>query len=64
VPSDEIASQLESTLVKQGIDTIGCIHYDNEIFHSSLEGISLANGAAGEEIKDVFNSLISAAAPN
>jgi CO dehydrogenase maturation factor len=59
VPSDTIASKLESTLLKQGIDTIGCIHYDNEIFHSSLEGIGLANGAAGEEIKDVFDSIIS-----
>jgi len=58
VPSDEIASQLKSALVKQGIDTIGCIHYDNEIFHSSLEGLSLANGAAGDEIKDVFSTLI------
>jgi CO dehydrogenase maturation factor len=59
VPSDEIASQLESALVKQGIETIGCIHYDDEIFHSSLEGASLANGDAGEGIKDVFSSLIS-----
>jgi CO dehydrogenase nickel-insertion accessory protein CooC1 len=40
---------------------IGCIHYDNEIFQSSLEGLGLANGAAGEEIKEVFSSLISPA---
>jgi CO dehydrogenase maturation factor len=59
VPSDEIASKLEGKLVERGIDTIGCIHYDTEIFHSCLEGISLANGSAGEEIRDVFDSLIS-----
>jgi len=41
------------------MDTIGCIHYDTEIFHSCLEGLSLANGSAGEEIRAVFDSLIS-----
>jgi CO dehydrogenase maturation factor len=59
VPSDEIASKLESELVKRSIDTVGCIHYDTEIFHSCLEGLSLANGSAGEEMRDVFDSLIS-----
>mgnify|MGYP000067652213 CR=1 FL=1 len=59
IPSDEIASRLESELVKSSIDTIGCIHYDTEIFHSSLEGVSLANGSAGKEIRDVFDTLIS-----
>jgi CO dehydrogenase maturation factor len=59
VPSDEIASRLEYELAKMGIDTSGCIHYDTEIFHSCLEGFSLANGSAGEEIRDVFDSLIS-----
>jgi CO dehydrogenase maturation factor len=61
VPSDDIASQLESTLVKQGINPVGCIHYDHDVFHSSLEGIGLADGTAGEEIKEVFSSLISPA---
>jgi len=59
VQSDEIASKLESELVKRSIDTIGCIHYDTEIFHSCLEGLSLANGSAGQEIRDVFDSLTS-----
>ena len=59
VPSDEIASKLESELVKRSIDTIGCIHYDPGIFHCCLEGLSLANENAGDEIRDVFDSLIS-----
>jgi len=59
VPSEDIASKLESELGKRGMDTIGCIHYDTEIFHSCLEGLSLANGSAGEEIRAVFDSLIS-----
>jgi CO dehydrogenase maturation factor len=58
VPSDEIASRLESELAKRNMDTIGCIHYDPEIFHSCLEGLSLANGNAGDEMHDVFDSLI------
>jgi CO dehydrogenase maturation factor len=59
VPSDEIASKLESELAKRNIDTIGCIHYDPEIFHSCLEGLTLANGNAGSEMHDVFDSLVS-----
>lgn len=59
IPSDEIGSKLEEELAERGIDTIGFIHYDAEIFHSCLEGLSLANGGAGEEIRDAFDSLIS-----
>jgi len=64
VPSDEIASKLESELVKRDIDTIGCIHYDPEVFHSCLEGVGLANGNASNEMHRVFDSLISANASN
>jgi CO dehydrogenase maturation factor len=59
VPSDEIASKLDSELAKRRIDTIGCIHYDAEIFQSSFEGFSLANGGASKEMRDVFDSLMS-----
>jgi CO dehydrogenase maturation factor len=58
-PSDEIVSKLKSELVKRSIDTIGCIPYDAEIFRSGFEGLSLANGSAGEEMRDVFDSLVS-----
>jgi len=60
VPSDEIASKLESELVKRNIDILGCISYDPEIFQSCLEGTSLANGNANDEMHRVFDSLISA----
>jgi CO dehydrogenase maturation factor len=59
IPSDEIGSKLEEELAERGIDTIRFFHYDAEIFHSCLEGLSLANGGAGEEIRDAFDSLIS-----
>ena len=59
IPSDEIASKLEEELAERGIDTIGCIHYDAEIFHSCLEGLSLGKGSAVKEIRDVLDSLFS-----
>jgi len=57
--SNEIASKLESELGKRGMDTIGCIHSDSEIFQSCLEGFTLGKGSTGEEIRDVFDSLVS-----
>lgn len=59
VPSDEIASKLEAELDKRSMGRIGRIHYDTEIFHSCLEGLGLGKGSAGEEIRGVFDSLIS-----
>jgi len=50
---------LEAELAERGIDIIGCIHYDVEIFQSCLEGLSLGKGKAGEEIRDVLGSLFS-----
>ena len=59
VPSEEIASKLKSELGKRGLETVGSIPYDAEIFRSCLEGLSLTNGSAGNQIRDVFDSLIS-----
>jgi len=59
VPSDKIALKLKSELGKRGIETIGSVHYDNEIFQACFEGLSLGKGTAGEEIRDVFDSLLS-----
>jgi len=63
VPSQGIASKLEGELGTKGIDMIGCIHYDAGIFQSCLEGLSFGKGKAGEEIIDVFDSLVSRANP-
>jgi CO dehydrogenase maturation factor len=59
IPSDEVALKLEGELGNRGIDTIGCIHSDTEIFQACLEGLTLAKGSTGEEMRDVFDSLIS-----
>ena len=63
VPPNGIASKLKGELDTMGIDMIGCIHYDAEIFQSCLEGLSLGKGKASEEIIDVFDSLVSKANP-
>ena len=63
VPSNGIASKLKGELDTMGIDMIGCIHYDPGIFQSCLEGLSFGKGKAGEEIIDVFDSIVSSANP-
>jgi CO dehydrogenase maturation factor len=62
-PSDEIAARLEGELGKRGIDVIGCIHYDPEVFKSSMEGSALDKGRAADEIRDVLGSLLPRAKP-
>lgn len=59
VSSDEIAAKLQTELEKRKIDTIGCIHYDAEIFQACFEGLSLIDGDASQEMRDVFDSLMS-----
>ena len=61
VPSDEIASKLEGELSKRSIDVIGCIHHDQELLDSSLEGSALHTGRAAEEIRGVLDSVFSEA---
>ena len=61
VPSEEIARKLEEELKKRGINVIGCIHLDPEVFKSSVEGGVVSKGRAAEEIKDVLDSMLSRA---
>jgi CO dehydrogenase maturation factor len=63
VPPNGIAAKLKGALDTMGIDMIGCIHYDAEIFQSCLEGRIFGKGKAGEEIIDVFDSLVSKVNP-
>ena len=61
VPSEEIATKLEGELKKRGIDVIGCIHFDTEVFKSSIEGGVLSKGRTAEEIRDVLDCMLSGA---
>jgi CO dehydrogenase maturation factor len=62
-PPNGIAAKLKGKLDTMGIDMIGCIHYNAEIFQSCLAGHIFGKGKAGEEIIDVFDSLVSKANP-
>lgn len=58
VPSDEIGAKLQVELHRRRIDIIGCIHFDPEVFKSSIEGSVPAKGRAAKEIRDVLDSLL------
>lgn len=57
-PSDEIKSKLEGMLRERGIDLIGSISYDQEIFLSSMEGKPLRAGRAMEEMRGIIDALL------
>lgn len=61
VPSEEIAIRLKAELQERQIEVIGCIHFDADIFNSSIEGKIPVNGAAVREIKQVVDSILSRA---
>jgi len=50
---------LEDELPKKDIDMMGCFNYVRGIFHSCLEGLALGKGKTGQEIRDMFDSLVS-----
>ncbi len=59
VPSEEICAKLERELRKRNIPLAGCIHFDPEVFSSSIEGHVPVNGKATKEIKDIFDLILS-----
>jgi CO dehydrogenase maturation factor len=61
VPSEEIAIRLEAELGKRSIEVVGCIYSDTDIFGSSLEGRIPVNGVAVQEMKYIFDRILSKA---
>jgi CO dehydrogenase maturation factor len=61
VPSDEIAARLKAELKERQIEAVGCIYFDADIFRSSLDGRTPANGLAVREIKGVLDSILAKA---
>jgi len=59
VPTEEIATRLKAELKERHIEVVGCIHFDTDIFSSSLDGGIPSNGAAVREIKEVMDSILS-----
>ena len=58
VPSEEIGARLETELRRRNMPVAGCIHFDAEVFSSSLEGSVPTDGRAVTEIKDVIDLLL------
>ena len=59
VPSAVIATRLQKELQKLGIEVVGCIYFDNEIFTSSIYGKIPTNGVAVRETKHVVDNILS-----
>ncbi len=59
IPSEEIARRLAEELIKRDMDVIGHIHFDAEVFKSSVEGGVPGKGRAVEEIREVLGTILS-----
>jgi CO dehydrogenase maturation factor len=59
VPSEEIASRLTTELKQRGIEVIGCIYVDADIFKASLDGHIPVNGVAVHQMKEVLPRILS-----
>ena len=61
VPSEEIANRMKAELEKRHMEVVGYIYFDADIFGSSLEGKIPVNGVAVQEMKDIFDRILSRA---
>jgi CO dehydrogenase maturation factor len=61
VTSDDMSDRLRTELEKRHIEVVGCLHYDAEIFDSSMDGIIPMSGTAVQETKDIMDSILSRA---
>jgi len=59
IASDEMAKKLKEELRKRGLEPIGTVRYDPEIFQATLEGRAPRDGAAAEDVKEIVDSLLS-----
>lgn len=61
VDSDEVASKLRGRLGDKGLEVIGAIHSDPNIFDACLDGRPIPEGRAVDEMGEVVDILISQA---
>jgi CO dehydrogenase maturation factor len=59
VTSDDIAVKVGAALQRQEIQIIGRLHFDTNLFESSVEGNVPADGRAAGEIKGVLDVILS-----
>lgn len=58
IPNEEIKKRLEAELAKRGIEVIGCVYLNQEIFMASVDGRVPHQGAAADEIKGVMDFIL------
>jgi CO dehydrogenase maturation factor len=58
IPSEDLALTLKEELGKRGIQAIGQVPYDPEIFKACLQGRELRAGMAAREIGEVIDQLM------
>ncbi len=59
IPNEDIRKRLEAALAQRGIEVIGCVYLDQEIFMASVDGRVPHQGAAANEIKGVMDFILS-----
>jgi CO dehydrogenase nickel-insertion accessory protein CooC1 len=59
ITSDEIAARLKKELGKRGMEVIGVVHYDTQVFEACLDGRKVDGGVVSEEVKKVADTLLS-----
>jgi CO dehydrogenase nickel-insertion accessory protein CooC1 len=59
MPSQKAVLKLESELKQKGLEVIGSVPNDPELFEACLEGRSLSNGEAFDAVDKIFAILTS-----
>jgi CO dehydrogenase nickel-insertion accessory protein CooC1 len=58
VTSDDIAVKVAAALQRQGIRVIGRLHFNMELFESSVEGKVPAEGKVIKDIQEILNIIL------
>ena len=58
INSSEIAAKIKEQLNQRGVDVIGVIHYDPEVFEACFDGRMIAEGKASVEIRSIINTIL------
>ncbi len=59
VASQDMAMKLKDELKRRGIEPIGIVRYDPEVFEATLEGREIRKGTASVDIKSIVDVLLS-----
>jgi CO dehydrogenase maturation factor len=59
ITSDAIATRLRDGLARRGMEVIGVVHHDTQVFEACLEGHRLGEEVASNEIREVVDAMLS-----